>query len=40
MWTLSYRVSIVMCDFVWVLFTEVSSDYVVQAAHWYDYQKM
>ena len=40
MWTLSYRVSIVMCDFVWVLFTELSSDYVAQAAHWYDYQKM
>ena len=40
MWTLSYRVSIVMCDFVWVQFTESSSDYVAQAAHWYDYQKM
>ena len=36
---LSYRVSIVMHDFVSVCFTEVCSGYVAQAAHWFDFQK-
>ena len=29
-----------MCDFVWVLFTELCFGDIAQAAHWFDYQGM